>query len=199
MAEGETEATAMPAAARRLAELAPATYVSFEALGLCVIDAGSDSQIADLSDLYVGLGKEVYGLCDNQADEQKVKIEASVTQLFMHSEKGFEDLVLKNTTQEAIERFVDLLEWPPHLSAKYPDPKTDAHNALKDYFSWAKGNWGIADFLAQCSEAEIPEWIRDTCKALADSCQYVAEEAEEASEAEEQPNADLIGDEDSLA
>ena len=59
--EGATEATAMPAAARRLSELNPKSYSSFEALGLCTIDAGTDSQIADIAKLYKELGKA--GFC----------------------------------------------------------------------------------------------------------------------------------------
>jgi putative ATP-dependent endonuclease of OLD family len=39
LAEGATEATAFPVAARRLAELDPEKYSSFEALGICTIDA----------------------------------------------------------------------------------------------------------------------------------------------------------------
>ena len=35
--------------------------------------------------------------------------------------KGFEDLVLKNTTEEALRRFAKLVDWPPHLTTKYPD------------------------------------------------------------------------------
>ncbi len=53
---------------------------------------------------------------------------------------------------------------------KYPDPEQHASDALKDYFSWAKGNWGIADFLAQCTETEIPQWIKDACANLQNSC-----------------------------
>ena len=42
--------------------------------------------------------------------------------------------------------------------------------ALSDYFGWTKANWGIADFLAQCTEAEIPQWLRDACIALKAAC-----------------------------
>ena len=88
----------------------------------------------------------------------------------MHEEKGIEDLILKNTTQDALERFSDALDWPLHILAKYPNPKTSVIAALKEYFGWAKGNWGIADFLGQCSEAEIPSWIRDACISLKAIC-----------------------------
>lgn len=170
IAEGATEASAFPVAARRLSELNSATYASIEALGICIIDAGTESQIADLAGLYKGLGKQTFGLCDKQTDLAKAAIEAQVERLFMHGEKGIEDLILKNTTQEALERFSDGLDWPPHILAKYPDPKTNLIPALKEYFGWAKGNWGIADFLSQCSEAEIPLWIRDACITLKAIC-----------------------------
>ncbi len=166
IAEGATEATAFPVAARRLSELNPATYASVEALGICIIDAGTETQIADLAGLYKGLGKRTFGLCDKQTEQAKVAIEAQVERLFMHEEKGIEDLILNNTTQGALERFSDVLDWPPHIIAKYADPKANLIAALKEYFSWAKGNWGIADFLGQCSEEEIPSWIREVCVEL---------------------------------
>lgn len=179
IAEGATEATAFPAAARRLAELDPTKYAPVEALGVCIIDAGTESQIADLAGLYTGLGKRVFALCDKQSDQAKAAIEAQVDHLFMHDEAGIENLVLKNTTAEAISRFAGLLDWPPHLLQKYGgDPKSQAVDALKDFFGWAKGNWGIADFLAQCSEGEMPEWIRNTCIELKAFCDLPAEAPE---------------------
>lgn len=166
IAEGATEASAFPVAARRLSELNPVAYASLEALGICIIDAGTETQIADLAGLYRGLGKRTFGLCDKQTDTAKAAIEAQVERLFMHEEKGIEDLILKNTTQDALERFSGAIDWPQHILTKYPDPKTNVIAALKEYFGWAKGNWGIADFLGQCSEAEVPSWIRDACIAL---------------------------------
>ena len=95
----------------------------------------------------------------------------------MHSEKGFEDLVLKNTTAAALERFADLVTWPQHLVAKYPNPKDDVEAALNDYFRWSKANWGIADFLSQCSEDEIPQWLRDCSVKLRELAHPVAKES----------------------
>lgn len=170
IAEGATEAASFPVAARRLAELNPATYASLEALGVCVIDAGTESQIADLAALYKGLGKRTFAICDKQTAVAQAAIEAQVERLFMHAEKGIEDLILKNTTPAALERFADVLDWPPHLAAKYPDPEAQAQAALKEYFGWSKGNWGIADFIAQCDEAEIPQFLRDACVELKNRC-----------------------------
>ncbi len=166
VAEGTTEATAMVAVARRLAELMPTKYSSLEALGVCTVDAGSDSQIADLASVYRSLGKTVYAVCDKQETDQENAIRAEVDELFMHEEANLEELVLKNTTSAAKERFADELTWPQHIRQKYPDPRSDVDAALKEYFMWTKGNYGIADFLAQCDEQEVPEWFRDVCKAL---------------------------------
>lgn len=189
IAEGATEATSFPAVARRLAELNPATYASVEALGVCVIDAGTENQIADLAALYKSLGKRTFALCDKQSDAAKATIEAEVEHLFMHDEKGIENLILKNTTQAALERFAGVLDWPPHLLAKYPDPQAQAAEALSDYFGWSKGNWGIADFLVQCSETEIPAWLREACVTLKNLCDPPQPPAPE----ENDPFADLLG------
>ncbi len=170
IAEGATEAASVPAAARRLSELNPTTYDSLEALGITVLDAGSETQIADLAGLYKAIGKETFAVCDKQDAASEAAIKATVKLLFMHTENGFEDLVLKNTTQAALKRFADSLDWPPHLKSKYPDLANNTGAALADYFAWSKGNWGLADYLSQCSEAEIPAWLRQVCATLKQSC-----------------------------
>lgn len=173
VAEGATEAAAFPVVCRRLAELRPDTYSSLEALGICTIDAGSQNSIPDMAKLYRKIGKRVFAICDKQDAANKALIEAQIDVLLMHDEKGFEDLVLKNTTEEALKRFAKLVDWPPHLTAKHPDVEAAAPAALSDYFGWTKANWGIADFLAQCSEAEIPQWLRDACIRLKTICTLV--------------------------
>lgn len=178
LAEGATEAASMPAAARRLAEIDPQTYASFEALGLCTVDAGGDGNITDLAKLYGALGKTVYAVCDKQQAPSQAAIEAQVVKLFTHGETDIEKLVLKNTPPAALERFIDAIELPPHLSAKYPNPKANAFDVVTEFFGWAKGNWGLAEFLSQCNEAEIPEWIRNTCRELRELCQPAPQEGE---------------------
>ena len=175
--EGAVEASAVPAVARRLAEISPTKYISLEGLGICTMNAGAETQIADLGELYRSLGKTIYGFCDKQSTAGEAAIKAKVDELFMHSEKGFEDLVLKNTTMAALERFTDLVNWPQHLIEKYPNPRDDVLAAVNDYFRWSKGDWGIADFLSQCTEDEIPQWLRDCCVKLRELAQPVAEEA----------------------
>jgi len=171
IAEGATEAESLPVVCRRLAELKPDTYCSLEALGICTIDAGSETQIADLANFYRGLGKRTFAICDKQTDARKALIEAEVESLLMHGEKGFENLVLKNTTDDALKRFAKIIEWPPHLKLKYPSPDAQLQEALSEYFGVKKADWGVADFLAQCNEAEIPQWLRDACISLKNLCE----------------------------
>ena len=166
IAEGATEATAFPVVCRRLAELNPDAYSSLEVLGICTVDAGSESDIPGMAQLYRDLGKRTFAVCDRQDDGSKALIEAQVELLLMHEESGFEDLILKGTTEVALQRFAKLIDWPPHLAAKYLDPESQAAVALAEYFAWSKGRWGIADFLAQCSETEIPEWLREACRKV---------------------------------
>jgi putative ATP-dependent endonuclease of OLD family len=171
VAEGATEATSFPVACRRLAEINSEIYSSLEALGICTIDAGADTNIPDLAKLYRGLGKRIFAICDKQTDDQKLLIEGQVDTLFMHDEKGFEDLVVKNTTIDALKRFTNLIVWPQHLREKFPKPEDHPQEALKEYFRWRKADWGVAEFLAQCREDEIPHWLRECCRSLKAICE----------------------------
>lgn len=192
--EGATEAACFPVVCRRLAELGPDTYCSLEALGICTIDAGGDTNIPDLAKLYRDLGKRTFALCDKQDEAQKALIEEQVEIMLMHDENGFENLVLNNTTAGALKRFAKLIEWPQYLQQKYPDLETQLTEALSDYFGAKKADWGIADFLAQCTEEEIPEWLRHACISLQTICGPVASCATVASEAiEEAPEAGVDG------
>lgn len=170
VAEGATEASAFPVACRRLAELDPVKYASLEALGVCVVDAGGEGSIPDMAKLYKNIGKRTFALCDLQDAAAQALIQAQVEHMYMHHEKGIENLVLNNTTQAAMERFCDLLQWPADLAATYPNPKDDVIKALMAYFAKKKGDFGIAEYLAQCSEAEIPQWIREACVHLKGLC-----------------------------
>jgi putative ATP-dependent endonuclease of OLD family len=55
---------------------------------------------------------------------------------------------------------------------------------LGEYFGWTKGTWGIADFLAQCTEEEIPEWLRNACTRLMAACTVAPADSEQAGVAE---------------
>lgn len=170
IAEGPTEYSAFPVVCRRLAELDPEKYLSLEALGICTVDADGENNVSGMAELYKELGKRTFAICDKQDEENVASIEEQVELLLMHNEKGFEDLVLKGTTKAALKRFAKQLDWPQHLQHKYPDPEAQPDAAIRDYFAWSKGNWGIADYLAQCSEEEIPEWLREAALRLKETC-----------------------------
>lgn len=170
VAEGATEASAFPVVCRRLSELKPDTYRSLEAMGVCVVDADSETNIPGMARLYRDLGKRTFALCDKQEAAHQAAIEQEVECLLMHGEKGFEALVLKGTTEDALKRFAATIDWPQDLTQTFPDPVAQATDALAAYFKKNKGNWGISDFLAQCSEDEIPEWLRQACTRLKDIC-----------------------------
>lgn len=170
IAEGPTEYDAFPVVCRRLAELVPGKYLSLEALGICTVDAGGEKNVSGMAELYRELGKLTFAICDKQDKENLALIEEQVERLLMHEEKGFEDLVIKGTTQEAMERFLKLVELPEHLQRLYPEPADQAASALKEYFIWSKGMGGTADFLAQCSEEEMPVWLRDAALCLKEAC-----------------------------
>jgi putative ATP-dependent endonuclease of the OLD family len=193
LVEGATEAASFPVVCRRLAELNPNRYRSLEALGVCTIDAGGETNIADLAKLYRHLGKHTFALCDKQNEAQKALIEAEVEILLMHDESGFESLILNNTTTGALKRFAEVIEWPQYLQQKYPDLQAQLREALSDYFGAKKADWGIADFLAQCSEDEIPQWLKTACVSLQTICEPVGigeTDSPEATKAEPEVGAD---------
>lgn len=170
IAEGATEATAFPVVCRRLAELNPETYSSLEALGICTIDAGGETNIPDVAKFYRDLGKQTFAFCDKQETDNIALIDKQVELKLMHGEDGFEDLILKHSKKEALIRFAKLIDWPQHLISKYVEPEIQFREALKEYFGWTKNNGGIADFLAQCDEAEMPPWIQKACLSLQEAC-----------------------------
>lgn len=180
IAEGATESSAFPVVCRRLSELNPSLYSSLESLGVCTIDAASETNIPGMAQLYRTLGKATFALCDKQEDSNQALIREQVKLLLMHEEKGFEAMVLKGTTEVALKRFAKMAQWPQHLADKYPDLEAQAKEALTEYFIWSKGGWGIADFLAQCSESEVPVWLRDAAMLLKAACNSETLAVEEA-------------------
>ena len=171
VAEGATEAAVFPVVCRRLAELNPYTYASLEVIGVCVVDAGGESQIPGTAKLYKDLGKKTFAICDKQSDLNLARIEEQVDLLLMHEEKGFEDMVMNDTTDEALQRFAEKTELLPDLNQKCSVPKAQVNDVLREYFGKSKGSWGIADFIAQCTEDEIPQWLKDAAVKVKNICQ----------------------------
>lgn len=138
-------------------------------MGVAIINAATDTQITPLGNYFSMLGKTVFAVFDKQGAEQKTLIDSSVQYPFEAQEKGFENIVLNGTAESALRRFamqiVDGGEWPTHLTAQKPTsttPLADLREALRSYFSWAKGSGDAADLLAICSKEEMPEFIVNT-------------------------------------
>lgn len=173
--EGRTEFDAIPAAARRLSELNPSVYKTLEALGVAVINAQTDAQVAPLGKFFGDLGKTVFAVFDKQEPESSAAIKAVVHHPFESNELGFENVVLLHTAEAALRRYALSLAaddaWPNHLIAKTP---TAAHSveqireALGQFFSWAKGTGDAGDLLGSCTEAEMPQYVRETLRKIHD-------------------------------
>jgi putative ATP-dependent endonuclease of OLD family len=167
--EGRTEYDAIPAAARRLNELHPDEFKTLEGLGIAIIDAQTDSQVAPLGEHFKRLGKDVFAIFDQQTATSKAAIVAAVNHPYESPERTFEKLILNSTAESALRRFGQSLvtgnEWPPHLAATKPTatlPLPALKEALGEYFKWSKGEGTSADLLGQCSRDEMPVFIRNT-------------------------------------
>ncbi len=94
LTEGATEATAYPAAARRLSELDSKNYCSLEGLGVAVFDVKSESNIPIMGEYFSKLGKTVFAVFDKQESAPLALITKNVHFPFESSFKGFEDLLV---------------------------------------------------------------------------------------------------------
>lgn len=173
--EGRTEYDAYRAVARHLHELHPEEFLSFEALGIAIIDAETDSQVAPMGEYYKKLGKMVFAVYDKQESVQGTRIIAAVDHPYEAIEKGFENVLLAGTTEVALRRYalqlvVDGL-WPTHSQQMFPTPKVETPYAdlkisMSNFFKHTKGSGTAADFLESCTREEIPEFIINTLKSI---------------------------------
>ncbi|MFY2764877.1 ATP-dependent nuclease [Arenimonas sp. MALMAid1274] len=172
--EGRTEFDAMPAAARTLSQSDPQHFKSLEALGVAVIDAKTDSQVAPLGGFFRGLGKTVFAVFDKQDETQLALIRAAVDYPYESPMKGFESLVLQGTAESAIRRYalgvVADGDWPQHLAHVTPNVESDLAaltSALSQYFAWGKGSGQAADLLASCTGwQEMPKYIAECLSGI---------------------------------
>lgn len=171
--EGKTEYDALPVAAKRLHELLPNEYTTLEGLGIAIINAETDSQVAPLGDYFRRMGKTVFAVFDKQTEESRNNINSATDYAWEAPEKGFENVLVNGSSETALRRYADFLinnnEWPAHLSTIKPTPEKtieELKTSLKEYFQWAKGSGSAADFLNQCSENEMPTFIVEVLKEI---------------------------------
>jgi putative ATP-dependent endonuclease of the OLD family len=174
--EGRTEFDALPAAARRLCDLDPTRFKSLENLGVAIIDARGDTNVAPMGEFFRSLGKTVFAVFDKQTPESRAAIVSSVDHAFESETKGFEDLVLQGTSEAALRDYAAAViasgDWPPHLVTKTPTattPLVELQAILSQYFGWAKGGGDVGDLLTSCSTVnDMPNYVRVTLKAIKD-------------------------------
>ena len=183
--EGRTEYDAIPIAARRLHELNPERFKTLENLGLAVINAQTDSQIAPLGNYFRDLGKTVYAISDKQEPAASAKISEAVDEAFESPEASFEKLILNHTNEAALRRFgkdaVDDGRWPPHLEGETPvdGMETEAlKTALGKFLKKNKGASEAAFLVGMCTEAELPEFLVKTMESIRVHCSPPAPAAE---------------------
>ncbi|MBX9764625.1 MAG: AAA family ATPase [Pseudomonadaceae bacterium] len=174
LAEGRTEYDAWPAVARMLHEEDPDRFMPLEALGIPILDAGSDSQIAAMGAYYRGLGKTVYAVFDQQEPAQQQAITESVDFPYEAPEKGFENVVLNGTDEAVLRKYAaDLIasgSWPSDLKEKAPTDQSTL-DELKAVLSvllkrW-KGDGAAAVLLCTATnQGQLPRFIVDTLASI---------------------------------
>jgi putative ATP-dependent endonuclease of OLD family len=172
--EGRTEYDAWITSAKCLSQFDSNNYKSLSNLGIAVISAETDSQVADLGEFFIKLGKQVFAVFDKQSEENRKKIEDTGITVFEAPEKGFENVILHHTTDVALRRFALSLvnddEWSKHLISKKPTGNSvpgTLKKSLMEYFKWGKGSGTAAKFISQCESIdEIPEFIRNTLTSI---------------------------------
>jgi len=167
--EGESELAIMNSLPSYLSKLDSEQYSSLERLGITIINAGSDSKLLPLVKLYKSLGKITYTLCDAQEQERSDLLNQESDIHFEHNESGIEKLVMNNTTDTALLRFAQNIDFPQHIVDRFPDIASEYKPALEKYFNDGKGQGVLADYLLSCEVDEIPEWIKAVCRALKDA------------------------------
>ena len=168
IAEGQTEYDAYPMCAKLLNQLESETFKSFDALGISIINAETDSSIAKFGEYFTSLGKEVFAVFDKQEKADLEKIKASVHHCYEAPEKGFENVVINGIDQSVLRKYaVDLVEngqWPSHITS-IPDEvmsNADLKKVMRKFLKDRKGSGEASDLLSLCSKAELPQFIVDT-------------------------------------
>ncbi len=195
--EGRTEFDALPAAARRLCDLDATRFKSLENLGVAIVDARGETNIAQLGAFFRSLGKVVFAVFDKQTPAALADIVASVDHAYESAAKGFENLVLHGTSEAALRNYAIAVvaagDWPPHLAARTPTattPLTNLQVMLSEYFGWAKGGGDAGDLLASCSIVnDMPEYVRTTLEAIKNVIEPPPPQAEDAGASQEEAQA----------
>lgn len=176
LAEGDTEASTYSAAARCLAEINPEKYSSFEALGISVFNAESESSIPTFAKYFKTLGKTTIAVFDKQSDPVNLKaIMENTDYSYESSYKGFEDLILKETDIKVLRKYGEQLvedgNWPNHikLDGLIADMSDDSYlESLSAYLRWQKASGSTSDIISLCDISEFPNTLLEIIADITD-------------------------------
>jgi putative ATP-dependent endonuclease of OLD family len=169
IAEGKTEEIGYSAAARKLEELDPSNYASFEALGVASFDAETETQIATYGKYFKNLSKLVFAVFDKQSNPSNLDdITNNVEYPYESVHNGFEDLMINETGYTCLRRFASTLidenRWPSHLINIKPNENSteeEIRKSLREYLIWSKGTSSVAEIISDCSIEEMPISIKE--------------------------------------
>lgn len=164
--EGSTEISILAGLSRYLAKTNPEKYADLSALGYCLINSQTDSQILNHANALSGLGKHISVFCDAQDQNEKAAIEAISNEAFIHDYRRVEDLLIENVSVAAKTRFAASFNWPQYVLDTVPNPQNDVDSALRRYLKKTKGTGGAMTFLSQCNENELPQFLCDMVEKL---------------------------------
>lgn len=164
--EGATEVSILAGLSRHLVKLDATKYADLSALGYCLINSQTDSQILNHTSALSGLGKHVSVFCDAQDDTEKSAIESEADEAFIHGYKRIETLLIDEIPLVAKQRFVAKHDWPQYLLNKVPVPENDVDAALEIYLKKSKGSGGAMAVLSECSVDEVPTFLKDMIQTL---------------------------------
>lgn len=173
LTEGRTEYDAFPACAKRLNEISPDNFKTLDSLGITIINAETETQVAAIGGFYKNLGKEVYAVFDKQSDKSLAEIITNVHHPFEAQEKGFEKVLVNGISIDILKKYANTLEdneeWPEHIIPKPKACSTDEEykKIMLKYLKDNKGSGSAAELLSTCStKEEMPEYLVKTLGSI---------------------------------
>lgn len=165
LTEGKTEFDVYTSVSHSLSEKLPDHFKSFESLGVATIDAGTDSQILNLSSYFKALGKEVFAAFDKQNPAMSAAISELGIHYFELPEKGIEAAIINNTEEAELRNYISQVisegRWDANVASPptQQTPSDDFKHALLKYLCKGKGDYYAADLLVSITPAKIPQFV----------------------------------------
>jgi putative ATP-dependent endonuclease of OLD family len=164
--EGATEVSILAGLSRQLSVLDNEKYADLAALGYCLINSQTETQIVNHTDALSGLGKHISVFCDAQDATEEAAMKAAADEAFLHNYKRIEDMLVAKIPEAAKLRFDAAMTWPQFVLDTVPNPTANIDDALKRYLKKTKGSGGAVALLAVCTEAEVPPFLKDMVEKL---------------------------------